>query len=76
VGVVGVKKKKYYVHKRKQNMADFEGSISRIEKVLSEELVHNVGATKCCTMNCCQHFPHGKTLLVETRVLESILQRS
>jgi hypothetical protein len=31
--------------------------------MLLEELVHNVGAIKCCTMNCCQHFPCEKTLL-------------
>ncbi len=37
-------------------MADFEGSISRIEKVLLEESVFNVGAAKCCVMNCHQHF--------------------
>jgi hypothetical protein len=23
--------------------------------------MHNVGAIKCCTMNCCQHFPHEKS---------------
>jgi hypothetical protein len=44
-------------------LIDSKGSISRIEKMLLEEFVHNVGATKCCTMNCCQHFPREKTLL-------------
>ncbi len=34
VGVVGVKKKNSF-HKRKQSVANFEGSISRIEKVLN-----------------------------------------
>jgi len=24
----------------------------------------NVGATKCCTMNCCQYFPREKNLLL------------
>jgi hypothetical protein len=46
-------------------LIDSKGSISRIEKMLSKEFVHNVGATKCCTMNCCQHFPHEKTLLLK-----------
>ncbi len=32
--------------------------------MLLEEFMHNVGAIKCCTMNCCQHFPHEKTLLL------------
>jgi hypothetical protein len=45
-------------------VADFEGSISRIEKVLLEESMHNVGVAKCYTMNCYQHFFHGKILLL------------
>jgi hypothetical protein len=60
---IGVKKTKYSFHKRKRNVVDFKGSISRIEKVLLEEFVRNVGVAKCCTMNCCQHFPCEKTLL-------------
>jgi len=64
VGLVGVKEKKNSFHKRKQNIVNnCKGSISRIEKVLLKELVCNVGATKCCAMNCCQHFLHEKTLL-------------
>ncbi len=65
VGTIGVENKKYSFHKRKNNVINFEGSISRIEKVLLEESVCNVGAAKCCTMNCCQHFPHEKTLLLK-----------
>jgi hypothetical protein len=65
VEVVGVKKKKYSFHKRKQSVANSEGSISRIEKVLLEEFVCNVGVAKCYTMNCCQHFPREKTLLLK-----------
>jgi hypothetical protein len=34
VGAIGVKKKKSF-HKRKRSVANFEGSISRIEKVLN-----------------------------------------
>jgi hypothetical protein len=26
--------------------------------------MHNVGAAKCCAMNCCQHFPCEKTLFL------------
>jgi hypothetical protein len=46
-------------------MGDFEGSIFRIEKVLLEESVCNVGVAKCCIMNCCQHFFSKKTLLLK-----------
>jgi hypothetical protein len=61
VGEVGVKKKKYSFHK-KQNVANSEGSIFRIKKMLSEESMRNVGVAKCCAMNYCQHFPCEKTL--------------
>jgi hypothetical protein len=36
VGLVGVKKKKYSFHKKKQNIVDYKGSISRIEKVFDK----------------------------------------
>jgi len=65
LGAVGVRKNKYSFHNKKQSVADFEGSISRIEKVLSKESMCNVGVATCCTMNCCQHFPHEKTLLLK-----------
>ncbi len=64
MGIIGVKKKKYSFHIRKCNVIDSKGSISRIEKLMSEKFMHNVGVTKCCTTNCCQHFPHEKTLLL------------
>jgi hypothetical protein len=67
VGIIGVKKKKYSFHMKKQNVVDSKGSISRIEKVLSKESMHNVGLAKCCTMKCCQHFPRGKTLLLKQK---------
>jgi len=63
MGEIGVKKTKYSFHKRKQSVVGFKGSISRIEKVLLDEFVRNVGVAKCCTMNCCQHFPCEKMLL-------------
>jgi hypothetical protein len=65
VGVVGVKKKKCSFHKRKRSAIDFKGSVSRIEKMLIEESMCNVGAEKCCTMNCFQHFPREKALLLK-----------
>ncbi len=65
VGAIGVKKKKYSFHERKQIVVDFEGSLSRIEKVLPKESVCNVGAAQCCTMNYCQHLPLEKTLLLK-----------
>jgi hypothetical protein len=52
VGAIGVKKTKYSFHKKERNITDFECSIFRIEKVLSEESVYNVGAAKCYAMNC------------------------
>jgi hypothetical protein len=67
VGVVGVKKKKYSFHKNKQNVVNYEGFISRIEKMLSEESMCNVGVARCYVMNCCQHFLHEKTLLLKQK---------
>ncbi len=64
VAAVGVKKKKYSFHRRKWNVVDFKGSISRIEKMLLEESVRDEGVAKCCTINCCKKFPHEKTLLL------------
>jgi hypothetical protein len=63
MGVVGVKKKQYIFHKKKQGLCDFKGATSRIEKVLFEEFVQNVSALTCCGMNCCQRFPHKKMFL-------------
>jgi hypothetical protein len=60
VGTIGAKKKKSF-HKKKWNITNYEGYVSRIEKMLLEEFVHNVGVAMCCTMNCCQHFLHEKT---------------
>jgi hypothetical protein len=63
MGVVGVKKKQYTFHKRKQGSCDFKGVAFRIEKVLSEEFVRNVSVLTCCGMNCCQHFLRKKIFL-------------
>jgi hypothetical protein len=63
--VVGVKEKKSF-HKRKRNDVDFEGFISRIQKVLLMESVNNVSASIYC-VNCCQHFFHAKTLLLRQK---------
>jgi len=35
--------------------------------MLLEKSIHNVGVAKCYTMNCCQHFPHEKTLLLKQK---------
>ncbi len=69
VGEIGVKKKKNFFHKKKRSVVDSKGSISRIEKMLLKEFVRNVGVAKCCTMNCCQHFPCD---VVEIRVLKFV----
>jgi hypothetical protein len=59
-------KKKYSFYKKKWNIVvDFESLISRIEKVLFKEFVHNAFVTMCCAMNCCQDFPHEMTLLLK-----------
>ncbi len=67
MGVIGVNKKKYSFHKTNQNVADVEGSISKIKKVLSKESMSNVGGAKCCAMNYFQHFLHEKTLLLKQK---------
>ncbi len=46
---IGVKKKQYTFHKKKQKACYFEGSISKIENV--KELVRNVNATSYYLMN-------------------------
>jgi hypothetical protein len=60
VGAIGVKKKKSF-HKKKWNITNYEGYVSRIKKTLLKEFVRNVGVVMCYTMNCCQHFPREKT---------------
>ncbi len=37
----------------------------RIEKLLSQESNQNVHSVLCCAQNSCQHFPHGKTMLLK-----------
>jgi hypothetical protein len=54
-------RKKKSFHKKKWNIANYEGYVFKIEKMLLEEFVRNVGVAMCCTMNCCQHFPREKT---------------
>jgi hypothetical protein len=53
--MIGVKKKKNFTKKKRIDFMALN-SISRIEKVLSEESYHGVGAVMCCSLNCCQHF--------------------
>ncbi len=67
VGIIGLKKKQYYFYKKKQNVRDFKGSISRVEKLFSEEFVQNVSAYMCCRMKCCQHCLQEKTMLLKQK---------
>jgi hypothetical protein len=60
---VKVNKKIWSFHKMIWSIIDSKGFVYRIEKMLLEESMCNMGAITCCTMNCCQHFPHEKTLL-------------
>jgi hypothetical protein len=66
VGTIGVKKTNK-IHKRQRNDVDFTGFVFRIDKVLSVESMHNVSPSICCILNCCQHFPHEKTLLLRQK---------
>jgi len=66
-GEIGVRKKQYTFQKRKQSVRNFDRSMSRIEKLLSKESIWNVNFALCCTRNCCQHFPHEKTMLLKEK---------
>ncbi len=57
-GIIGLKKKKYGFSKRKQKEILSITSISRIEKVLSEESCRGIGAAMCCSLSYYRHFPH------------------
>jgi hypothetical protein len=58
------KKKQYTFHKKKWKALYFDVSMSRMDKLLSEESICNVGSVVCCSFDCCQYFPHEKTSLV------------
>ncbi len=55
-GMIGLKKKKYGFSKRKWKQIVSVNSISKIEKVLSEESCHRVWATMCYSLSYYQHF--------------------
>jgi hypothetical protein len=55
-GMIGLKKKKYGFSKRKWKEIMSINSISKIEKVLSEESCRGVGVAMC-SLNYYQHFP-------------------
>jgi hypothetical protein len=57
-GMTGVKKYIYNFNNRKWKKIVFINSILRIKKVLSKESCCGVGVAMCCSLNCCQHFPH------------------
>jgi len=56
-GMIGVKKNKYSFNKRKQKEIVFVNFVLRIEKVLNDKSCHGIGATMCCSLDYCQHFP-------------------
>jgi len=60
-----VKKKQYTFHKRKRMALYDDVLMSKINKLLSEESIRIVGATICCSLNCCQYFPHEKIALMK-----------
>jgi hypothetical protein len=64
-GEIGVRKKQYTFQKRKRSVGHSNRSMSRIEKLLSQEFVQNVSFVLCCAQNCCQHFPCEKTTLLK-----------
>jgi hypothetical protein len=55
-----VKKKKKTFHKRKRKASNFDVSMSRMDKLLFEESICNVGTVIYYSLNCCQYFPHEK----------------
>ncbi len=62
-GEIGVKKKQYTFHKRKRKALDFDVSMLRMDKLLFEESICNVGTIVCYSLNYCQYLPHEKTTL-------------
>jgi len=62
---IGVKKKQYTFHKRKRKVLDSDVSMSRMDKLLFEESICNVGTIVHCSLNCCQYFPHEKIAFVK-----------
>ncbi len=54
-GVVGVKKKLHFFEKKQRELRH-EASISRIDQLLSSELVCVVSSNSCFSFNYCQYF--------------------
>jgi hypothetical protein len=52
-GEVGVKKKQYIFHNKKKKALDFDVSMSRMDKLLSEESICDVGVVFHCSLNFC-----------------------
>ncbi len=66
----------YTFHNKKWKALDFDVSMSRMDKLLSEEAICNVGSIVCCSFNCCQYFLHEKNFIGDKGVLENVLWRS
>ncbi len=66
-GEIVIRKKQYTFQKKKRNVGHFDCSMSRIEKLLSQESIRNMNFTLCCTQNCCQHFLHEKMTLLREK---------
>ncbi len=62
-GEIGDKKKQYAFHKRKKKALDSDVSMLRMDKLLFEESICNVGIILCYFLNYCQYLPHEKTTL-------------
>jgi hypothetical protein len=63
----------YTFHNKKWKALDFDVSMSRMDKLLSEEAICNVGSIVCCSFNCCQYFLHEKNFIGDKGVLENVL---
>ncbi len=64
-GEIRVKKKNYTFNKRKRKENETRHPIPRMKKILSDEVCHGFRAKTCCSLNCCQHFPHEMMILLK-----------
>jgi hypothetical protein len=67
-GMISLKKKKYGFTKRKWKEIMSINFVSKIEKVLSGESCHGVGAAMCCSLSCCQHFLCQMTRILKHKI--------
>jgi hypothetical protein len=69
---IGVKKKQYTFHKRKRKALVSNVSMSRMDKLLFEESICNVGTIGYCILNCCQYSTQ-RNCICEKGILEDVL---